>query len=259
MNHLGDLTSEEIRTMLNGYQRSEQLRSNNKLYVPSEGFQANATVDWRTQGVVTDVKNQGQCGSCWAFSATGSIEGQHVLRKQGPLIALSEQQLADCSTSEGNHGCNGGFMDWAFKYVIKAGGLDSEACYPYTPHDGQCHYNASCSAAHIDGYVDIEKHNETALENAIAEIGPISVAIDASQFGFQFYKSGVYYSSGCSQDKLDHGVLAVGYGTADNGDKYYIVKNSWGGGWGDKGYLLMSRGRNNNCGIATDASYPTIN
>jgi cathepsin L len=210
-----------------------------------------ASVNWVTQGDVTAVKNQGQCGSCWSFSTTGSFESACKIQTTGGLVSLSEQQLVDCSGSYGNQGCNGGLMDNAFKYIKATGGLDTESSYPYTAKNGACHVVAnSFGPCTVSGYTDVASRNEDALANAIA-LQPVSVAIDASHSSFQLYHSGIYYEPACSQTNLDHGVLAAGYG-----DGYYLVKNSWGASWGNAGYIQMSRGRSNNCGIATAASYP---
>jgi len=214
------------------------------------------SVDWRDKNVVTPIKNQQQCGSCWAFSAVGSMEGQHAL-KTGNLVSLSESQIVDCDINGSDGGCSGGFMDGAFKYVIAQGGIDTEKSYPYDPQDDPCTFNKSDIGATFSGYKDV-KGGEQGLKKTVAEIGPISVGIDASSAQFQFYKNGVYYDSTCSSSMLDHGVLVVGYGTTLNGTDYWIVKNSWGATWGDKGYIYMSRNRNNNCGIATDPSYPIV-
>jgi len=216
----------------------------------------NATVDWRTKGVVTPIKNQGDCGSCWSFSTTGSTEGAHAL-STGNLVSLSEQNLMDCSTSYGNAGCDGGLMDYAFQYIIKNGGLDTEASYPYQGVNGNCHYTAANSGATLSAYTDVTSGSETALATAVLK-QPVSVAIDASHTSFQLYTDGIYHDIFCSATKLDHGVLAVGFGTDTTSSKnYWIVKNSWGTSWGQAGYIYMSKDRNNNCGIATSASYPT--
>jgi cathepsin L len=214
------------------------------------------TVNWANKGAVTPIKNQGQCGSCWSFSATGSMEGEKFI-KTGTLTSLSEQNLVDCSTSQGNEGCNGGLMDNAFKYVIANKGIDTEASYPYTASGpNSCRFNPANVGDTISSYHDVTRGSESALQTAVTQ-QPISVAIDAGHNSFQLYKSGVYYESACSTTQLDHGVLAVGYGTAANGDAYWVVKNSWGASWGMSGYIQMAKGRNNNCGIATSASYPT--
>jgi len=214
------------------------------------------SVDWRQKGVVTSVKNQGQCGSCWAFTAVAALEAQHALATK-TLVDLSAQNLMDCSTAEGNMGCNGGLMDDAFEYVIKNRGIDTEKSYPYEAIDGTCRYRTKNIGATAKNYSDIKADDEMALTEAIANVGVISVAMDASQESFQFYSSGVYDEPNCSKENLCHSLAVVGYGTL-KGKDYYLCKNSWGTEWGDKGYVLMSRNKDNQCGIANIASYPIV-
>jgi cathepsin L len=257
MNQFGDLTSAEFGHLYNSLKiNATNLRQSENVYSDPYFVPGDTTVDWRTKGAVTSIKNQGQCGSCWAFSATGSMEGQWFISKKA-LVSLSEQNLVDCSNAQGNEGCNGGLMDQAFDYVISNQGIDTEASYKYTARDGSCKFNKNQIGATLTSYKDVTAGSEPSLTSAIQTVGPVSVAIDASQSSFQFYSSGVYYEKYCSSSQLDHGVLAVGYGTQTSKD-YYIVKNSWGTSWGMQGYILMSRNKQNNCGIATAASYPVV-
>lgn len=254
LNQFADLTHEEFKSiLLHPFKRSSSNAAST--FLAPQNVKLPDTVDWRTQGYVTGIKDQGQCGSCWSFSATGSLEGQWF-KKTGKLISLSEQQLVDCSTKYGNEGCNGGLMDQAFQY-IKDFGEETEAEYPYKARDQKCKYDKTKVVANDTGFTDITSGSEDELQSAVATVGPISVAIDASQDSFQLYKSGVYDEPDCSSTELDHGVLAIGYGT-QNGKTYWLVKNSWGTSWGIKGYIMMSRNKDNQCGIATAASYPLV-
>jgi len=208
-------------------------------------------VDWRTKGIVTPIKNQGQCGSCWAFSATGSMEAACAM-KTGALISLSEQQLMDCSTKEGDNSCEGGLMDYAFQFVMDNQGICSEDSYPYKAVDEACQKTCT-SVSTITGFKDIPQGDEDALYQAVA-MQPISIAIEADQAIFQGYQKGIL--SGKCGTNLDHGVLIVGYGVdATTKTNYWIVKNSWGDAWGEAGYVRMIRG-NDECGLALAASYP---
>ncbi|XP_051894014.1 procathepsin L-like [Pristis pectinata] len=258
MNHFGDLTTEEFNEVWNGFQAFEVKNSSRKEAASGgpKPFKLPQSVDWRAKGYVTEVKNQGYCGSCWAFSAVGALEGQ-TFRKTGKLISLSEQNLVDCSNSEGNHGCNGGLMHLAFNYVQSNNGIDTEKYYPYTARESTCKYNSIWRGTTCHGYRFVAWGSETALAEAVATVGPISVAIDAKHPSFQFYRSGVYYEPNCSSVNVNHGVLAVGYGS-ENGENYWLVKNSFGTGWGDHGYIKMAKDRSNNCAIATYAVYPLV-
>ena len=219
------------------------------------------SVDWRERNAVTNVKNQGECGSCWSFSSTGSIEGINAINFRR-LHNVSEQQLMDCSTEEGNQGCEGGTMDNAFKYVINNNGLCSEEDYPYQGEQGSCQENQCNNVVNISDYSDIEQNNEHILMRAVSQ-QPISVAIQANVSSFKFYRSGVYQDPQCG-DQLDHGVLIVGYGTDRfQGLDYWIVKNSWGPEWGDNGYIKILRNYDQSesgmCGIASQPSFPIVN
>ncbi|KAF7670190.1 hypothetical protein LDENG_00062520 [Lucifuga dentata] len=234
MTYFADLENEEYRRLISqgclGSFNSSLPRRGSTFFRLPEGVDLPDTVDWRDKGYVTDVKDQKQCGSCWAFSATGSLEGQHF-RKTGKLVSLSEQQLVDCSGAFGNMGCSGGLMDQAFDYVKANGGIDTEESYPYEAWDGKCRYDPANIGATCTGYVDVKSGDEEALKEAVVTIGPVSVAIDAGHMSFQLYTSGVYDEPECSSEDLDHGVLAVGYGT-ENRQDYWLVKNSWGLSWG---------------------------
>jgi len=203
MNQFGDLTVAEFSAMVNGLRMPKEKKSNvDPALAKVDLLGLPPSVDWRQKGVVTPIKNQGQCGSCWSFSTTGSTEGAHALAT-GNLVSLSEQNLIDCSTAEGNQGCNGGLMDDAFEYIIKNNGIDTEASYPYQAQGPlQCRFKTANIGATLTSYKDVQHGSELALQTASATIGPISVAIDASHNSFQFYTSGVYYEPACSTTQL---------------------------------------------------------
>ncbi|KAK0419289.1 hypothetical protein QR680_014064 [Steinernema hermaphroditum] len=240
LNHLSDLTPEE------GAPFKKPLDAD----VPE-------AVDWRQLGLVTDVKDQGDCGCCWAFSATGALEGQHK-KVTGRLVSLSEQNLMDCSWEYGNAGCNGGLMDAAFEYVKDNGGVDSAQAYPFLAMDAQCRFNESAVGADAAGFVKLPRGDEEALKIAVATVGPVSVAIDASHYSFQLYAGGVYFEPECSATNIDHAVLVVGYGSDPKEGDFWIVKNSWGQEWGEQGYVRVARNRDNHCGIASYAVFPVV-
>ena len=212
-------------------------------------------IDWRDSFKVSPVKNQGSCGSCWAFSSVGAVESAWAI-KYNTLYNLSEQELIDCSSK--NHGCEGGSMDLAFQYIINNGSC-SNISYPYIGRDNQCN-NTCKSLVKISNYSDIIPNSEVMLKYAVQR-KPVSVAIQANKRSFQMYKSGIYSDPDCGF-QLDHGVLLVGYGYDEDYDMdYWIIKNSWSDSWGEDGYIRIQRNIDDSrglCGIAMDPSVPII-
>lgn len=259
MNQFGDLTAAEFKEhYLGGF---KPLGSHGCVGFSEINADAPESIDWRTMDAVTSVKDQGQCGSCWAFSATGAVEGIMAIEGQY-LTDLSEQQLVDCATgfAYGSHGCNGGLMDGAFKYVMKYGQC-SLAEYPYV--SGESKTGGDCrpcdSQVQLSGCSDVTPNDQLALKSAVAQ-QPVAIAIEADTSVFQFYSSGVITSDKCGTS-LDHGVLIVGYGVEDT-IPYWLVKNSWSSTWGDAGYVKIMRSDSRNdagiCGVAMEASFPTV-
>lgn len=266
LNHLADLTREEFSHML-GYDASS--REEKRPLTDSSTWEyanvdAPSEKDWVDEGAVTHVKNQGQCGSCWAFSTTGSVEGINYI-KTGKLVSVSEEELVSCSSTGGNAGCSGGLMDNALKWIVGNRGIDSEEDWPYDAEEGRCGWIAKHfkKAVKIDGFTDVPQNDEDALEKAVA-MQPVSVAIEADHRSFQLYGGGVYDADDCGTS-LDHGVLVVGYGFDENSEghkHFWKVKNSWGDGWGEDGFIRIAKGGHGpagQCGVASEPVYATKN
>ncbi|KAI9909212.1 hypothetical protein PsorP6_015132 [Peronosclerospora sorghi] len=260
LNDFVDLSDSEYKQLLRYRKRSDG-QATATFTKPANMHEVPDTWDWRTHNVVTPVKNQGQCGSCWAFSAVAAMESAYAL-STGTLESLSEQELVDC-TLGGVDNCNhGGEMSEAYQEIIEhhGGKIERERDYEYTAESkGVCNANDDKGVGHFTAYVNVTSGDEEALQVAVATKGVQAVAIDASSFTFQLYRHGVYNWPLCGKalDALDHGVAVVGYGMYKK-KAYWLVKNSWGEFWGMKGYIMMSRQMDNQCGIATDASYPIM-
>lgn len=271
-NQFSDLTHDEFKKMhfLGEHSAGVQQPPAKKVLPADSGLGKNhkkklpKSVDWVEKGAVTNVKNQGMCGSCWAFSAIGAIEGAHFI-DTGKLVSLSEQEVIDCDMDD--KACFGGLMDNAFKWDEHSGGLCSEEDYPYAGHKhwlkGCKDYKSNCDDVphtEVRTFIDVNHTNKFLMESIAAQ--PTSIAIEADGHGFQFYKEGIYDDPDCGV-KVDHGVLAVGYGK-ENGTGYWVIKNSWGATWGDEGFIKMSKDNPNNaknqgqCGILTYASRPLL-
>lgn len=262
MNKFGAMTREEFRNYntfgrnINDLPRDLCVHNTSKEYL---NVVLPDSVDWREKGVVTAVKDQGQCGSCWAFSAIGAIESLWAISKNKTPHGFSEQQLVDCSGSEGNYGCRGGLMDSAFAYVKKSG-ITTEKAYPYKAVDQNCQkflpvftVSRCVDFDPIGGHLNDTEHF---MEYIVAFQQPISVAVYAGNSFWQFYKSGIIDDPACGNHD-DHGVVAIGYGKTDEDKTYWLVKNSWGTDWGMEGYVQVARNKNM-CGIAEFSSYPIL-
>jgi len=254
MNNFGDWSYEEYSSMQHEYRRSiatndlpQAVQEYNTESLPTNW-------DWRAKGAVTPIKNQLQCGSSPYFGAVVSVEGCHMITT-GTLVSLSEQQIIDCSSSEGNEACNGGEMTWSFQSVIEQGGIDTEACYPYTSEgNATCKYSpkSPCCGSIISSYVNVTSGSESAMQSAVYLV-PVATAVSTENQEFEFYSRGIFNHNNCSQDP-DHGIAVVGYGVNGTLD-YWILKNSWGTEWGMEGFMYLARNAGNMCGIASYPSY----
>ncbi|XP_067032987.1 uncharacterized protein [Acropora muricata] len=253
-NHMADMTEEEIERVkgllkdtnsnaANGGRRFQIPTGKNTWNLPEK-------VDWAKAGAVNPVRSQGICGSCYAYSVTGAMEGAYFI-KTGTLLNLSEQELIDCSWGFGNRGCKGGYPHRAMQWVIKHGGLATEKSYGrYLAQEGLCHFKNTTTGAKLDFYMNITEGNTREMKQAIAFYGPVSILINTQPKSFKFYGSGIYYDQECTHE-LDHAALAVGYGV-EKGEPYWLIKNSWSKAWGDQGYIKIAM-KNNNCGVLQKA------
>jgi len=262
-----DMTPEEFKMKVVGNECADSFKKNKELKRAKAKLRSGrrmavddvanpSSIDWVAQGKVTPVKNQKSCGSCWAFSTTGSMEARCAIANGGSPVSLSEQELVDCDNVD--NGCNGGAMDNGFAYAQQHSGLCEESDYPYQAVGGYCQSSTCTHYDAITGHQDVQSGSSSSLESAVAK-GPVSIAIEADQMSFQLYSGGVF--SGDCGEGLDHGVLVVGYNN-DAALPYWNVKNSWGSSWGEQGYIRFCKdcGKNNGdgqCGLTLDASYPT--
>jgi len=260
LNKLSDRLPEE-KAALNGYKRKIMDTSKIEFFKmhKTTNFQAPEEIDWRDLGGVTEVKDQAHCGACWAFSATGALEGRTFV-ETGNLVSLSEQNLIDCDHV--NEGCAGGDQGIAFKFVKNEGGIDSEEGYPYvdgqsddySPHRHHCKYSSDDSITSDNGFTQISYGDEEAMKSALATKGPLAISFDVED-DFYDYEGGIFRSDDC-WGSVNHAMLAVGYGEED-GSEFWIIKNSWGADWGEDGYLRVARNENM-CGVAVEARYPKM-
>ncbi|XP_009352795.2 zingipain-2-like [Pyrus x bretschneideri] len=262
INRFSDMTYDEFLRDYTGYKQPTESTSSTAASFTYENLSladVPQSIDWRENGAVSPVKFQGSCGCCWAFSAVAAVEGITQI-KTGKLISLSEQQLVDCDTD--NNGCQGGWMGNAFAYIQRNGGIASEENYPYQSSDGSagtCDMNkANEAAAQITSYAEVHPNSETDLLKAVS-MQPVSVAINTSP-AFQYYKGGVFTGDDCGTE-LNHAVTIIGYGTAEDGTPYWLIKNSWSDTWGENGYMKILRNADapgGVCGLAIKPCYPTM-
>jgi len=250
LNKLAAMTPSEYRSLLGDRPATESVPSPNKIPAAND-----AEVDWRTKGIVNAIKDQGQCGSCWAFGAIQAIESREA-QKSGKLYRFSEQNLVDCATT--CNGCGGGLASLAYEYIIdtQKGRVMFEDDYPYVAAEQSCSFDTSKAFdLGMSTYGKVAQNSEEDLASKCASIGVMEVSIDASGYGFHLYTGGIYDDSSCSSTALNHAVGCVGYGS-ENGVKYWIIRNSWGEDWGEAGYIRMVKDKGNQCGEATRAVYP---
>lgn len=251
-NDFSAMTRSEYESML-GYRMTSEAETED---IVESNYDAPDALDYRDNGWVNQIKNQADCGSCWAFSSVQGIETNWA-KATGTLLSLSESNLVDCCSS--CNGCNGGMMDTTYKWVIanQAGKFMLERDYPYVAVQRSCVFDPEKAVANVASYVKVTLFSESDLKKKIAEYGAADLAIYASLSSFQSYKSGIYYDILCEGIYLNHAVGCIGYGTQDGTD-FWIVRNSWGTGWGEAGYIRIKRNALNQCGVASKAIIPLV-
>ncbi|XP_005175655.2 procathepsin L [Musca domestica] len=259
INAFADLTPAEFVKQLTGNVKSAKgeaaASKHRQRPAPPAAAKIPDSFDWREKGGVTPVKFQGECGSCWSFATTGAIEG-HYFRKTGQLINLSEQNLIDCGKEDmGLAGCDGGFQEYAFEFITNQKGVAKNEVYPYLDKKDTCRYKANLKGAEITGFAKIDEKDEATMKKVVATLGPLACSVNGLE-SLLLYKRGIYSDEECNKGEVNHSVLVVGYGS-ENGQDYWIVKNSWDKAWGEEGYFRLPRGKNF-CGIAMECSYPIV-
>jgi len=254
VNQFADLTPEEFKFKFLNNPRGEGY--DNPCRLPHVKKGTDTKIDWRKKNAVSSVKNQGSCGSCWAFSTVGALEGLYAINK-GSILEFSEQELVDCTRSYGNEGCQGGWMSWAFEY-IREKGISTRKEYPYEGRNGPCRKKSN--SFQIKGCINVTKDDSDSLLEAL-NINPVSICVRANNREFMYYRRGII-KTGCGTPKaeLDHGITLVG-ADFEGSDAFWIAKNSWGSGWGESGYVRIKRDTGKGqgiCGIAMDNCYPSL-
>jgi len=271
VNHMADMTPDEVARVYSGLvvpvsahrrraleEEAPRDPAQEEAELRAVERQVPASFDWRTQGAVTPIKNQGSCGACYTFSSNAALEGMQKIAT-GHLPTLSEQMLLDCAQGTGNLGCSGGNMEVTFDWILgNGGGVNTLASYPWTGTPSTCRYSASNNGAVMKAYRKIVSGSEAGLLTLAAQ-GPVSVGINASPRSFAYYSSGTLNDPSCTPDAISHAVAVVGWGTDSTGQAYWLIKNQWGTSWGMEGYAQIARNSGNMCGIATMGSQPCAN
>jgi len=258
VNHMVDHTDEELKSMRGLHKGLLYDKHRSRMQAPPKKIDPEVlkalpkNVDWRNQGVVTPVKDQGRCGSCWSFASAEVIESIYA-RATGQLVELSEQHILDCTPNPnhcgGTGGCAGGTAELAYEN-LKNVGIASEWVYPYVSHAGsdyQCDKTKTTPYAHIYGYVTLPINQQDPLLVAVATVGPVAVSVDASSW--HFYGGGVFDKCNQTNPDIDHAVQLVGYGTDSTLGDYWLIRNSWTPGWGENGYIRIRRETTPRCGV----------